>query len=344
MSLEGINRLVQGCISADGAGQTKLVEALQQFVGGNQDPSHSANYRSGACDDLSALAAALQDPLLSTNRALVSGAVKVLKIASRKQLNQRTVRPAEVQAVLKVLQEAAGPDAMELRTDACNFLLNVCYHRGNIPLALPALPAVGQCLAAPDGELVVAAAGALQCMCGTDEGKQALARAPAVLSRVILLLQDSINLRVVQRCIGTLHNATSDLDAVVQIRDNNGIAAVVGLLQRPVPTGVKRHAASVLQNMSREKTCLPVIRELGAVPALTELLFVNDVQCQTSAAGALLNIQGQSGDRGTARRAAFRTVLSDCLVVGMVLGALQEALPQLPSCTATQGDAPAAPP
>ena len=61
------------------------------------------------------------------------------------------------------------------------------------------------------------------------------------------------------------------------------------LYREPNPS-VHTSAAGCIQNISRDDNARVVMKECGAVPALTDLLFSEQVNVQVCAAGALLNV------------------------------------------------------
>jgi hypothetical protein len=73
------------------------------------------------------------------------------------------------------------------------------------------------------------------------------------------------------------------------------IKELVTLLSDP-QVHICSSAAGAIQNLSREQLSKEMIREVGGVPPLMDLLFGRDVQTQVCAAGALLNILGPQLD------------------------------------------------
>eukprot|EP00995_Heteronema_vittatum_P009523 NODE_485_length_1350_cov_271.223674_g351_i0.p1 GENE.NODE_485_length_1350_cov_271.223674_g351_i0~~NODE_485_length_1350_cov_271.223674_g351_i0.p1 ORF type:complete len:314 (+),score=102.94 NODE_485_length_1350_cov_271.223674_g351_i0:106-1047(+) len=305
------------------------------FCDDNIDPSQSYNYHSGIKDDLSYLSNALNHTTYLDNRSLLLCIVRTLKVLSRKSVNRATIAPAEIAPVCGLLHVFGAKDA-ELAADICNFILNICYHQPNIRHALDAVPWLVECLDGDDDYLHVAAAGALQGICISEDGKRSVLNAQAI-PKLVALLQTSPNLRVSTRCVGTMHNLSTEWPGVAQIRDNNAIPLLIALLDPKYTTDIRRHAAAVLQNLSRDKECLPTIRSLGAVEPLSQLRFQEDLHTQISATGALLNINGQAGDQSEERK-AFKKALTQSLVVGMLSSMLEEtmSLNDLPVLTAEE--------
>lgn len=108
-------------------------------------------------------------------------------------------------------------------------------------------------------------------------------------------------LTVRSRSVGALHNLSSDLQVVNQLRDHGAIPDLIALLKyeysrhllnfdRDSNITVVASAAGCLQNISRDDDSRRIIQTCGGVPPLTELLFIEHLHVQSSAAGALLNV------------------------------------------------------
>ena len=122
------------------------------------------------------------------------------------------------------------------------------------------LPALVRHLSSRDHEVQASAAGALQSVCFQARGRIAL-RELGAISLVLNILTRARNqgtTRVMARATGLLHNVSSDVSSIPEIRKAGGIDVLTSLLRAP-SASTCASAAGALQNLSREplsKTCV----------------------------------------------------------------------------------------
>jgi hypothetical protein len=315
-----------------------LSQRLQTFIDRNNDAKTSPNLQRPKGDELVPLHAFLSSDAVRRSTDVTHRILQMYKILLRKRPNRKALGSDGVKAILSTIQMPRSPKIAE---EGANAVLNMCYEASNVVhiLRLGGLAPLCAFLRAPDEGLQAAACGALQSICYQRSGRKAARDANAV-SLVVPLLS-SASCRVRARGVGVLHNLSSDPKSVRQIREGKGIAPLIALLDafncsdhnvgdqqtRTVSLSVAAGAAGTLQNMSREGHSRRMISESPqAVEALASLLFVEDVQCQVCAAGALVNVLGPGLDSGgPGRRAAFRRLLANCVALG---GAFSEVFEQ----------------
>jgi len=191
-------------------------------------------------------------------------------------------------------------------------------------------------LSALDEDVQANAAGAIQSICFQETGRDYL-RDLGVIPPVVGLL-GSENIKVRTRAVGVVHNMSADAASIGDIRREGGIPHLLELLRAP-QLAVCCSAAGALQNISRETASQQVILENNGVstcrtddpiPALTDLLFGFDIQCQIACAGALLNLMGPDvgNAQDRAKRQAYKKILTLGLVTGMVFHGLYTDEPE----------------
>jgi hypothetical protein len=99
------------------------------------------------------------------------------------------------------------------------------------------------------------------------------------------------------------------------------IPTLITLLREP-HAGLCSSAAGVLQNLCRDPGCRASVVDGGGVEPLSDLVVSSDPRAQACAAGALLNVVGQSLPRRSRERALLLDVLSDAIALGAVLPCL----------------------
>jgi hypothetical protein len=141
--------------------------------------------------------------------------MQVLKIVSRKQLNRDSAGSATVAAVTAHL---TAPLNTRTAAEAANALLNLCYERDNVELAVRhgAAAALVPLLAGAAPQLQANAAGAVQSICFQKSGRAAMGGLDVVPQLVQLLASEHGKVGV--RAIGALHNLSSDPKAIRLIR------------------------------------------------------------------------------------------------------------------------------
>lgn len=318
-TIDAVNRIIA---DLEDYGVAKLHKLLTSFIAANSDPIHSPNYHSPAKDDLAPLASLLYNSLVLANRSLLLCVIRALKICVRKASN-RMALPVTILSPILQLFGTVADEERELNADLGNFILNVCYYPPNISNLLSAVPHLVQRLGCEDEQVQIATAGALQSICMHDDGKGSLIESQGI--PVTLHLLEASNATLVSRCAGILHNVSTAWPGVHQIRDRGGLPLVVGLLNEQFPAEVRRHAAAILQNCSRDKASAAIILEHDAISLLTRLLFCDDLTTQMPATGALLNLHGTCGDRSEQRQ-ALKAALGQSIAVGMLSSALQDCL------------------
>lgn len=128
------------------------------------------------------------------------------------------------------------------------------------------------------------------------------------------------DITVRSRAVGVVHNLSSDLGIVADLRSSGAIPDLIALLNDP-NISIAVSAAGCIQNFSREDQSRRTVRECGGVVPLTQMLFMDYLPAQTCAAGALLNILGPtlgSEDCRNPQRVALKRLISDCIFLGQM--------------------------
>lgn len=121
---------------------------------------------------------------------------------------------------------------------------------------------------------------------------------------------------IIIRSISTLHNISNDPLSLSIIRDNGLINLIIKLLRYPHEM-VAGSAAGCLQNLARDETSrLLIIENPNIMNYLGDLVFSNDVLCQTCSIGAIMNIAGSEVNQQ--QRQLLASFLSDSLALSIV--------------------------
>ena len=266
----------------------KVESMASAFYKLNEDPMESPNLQVEDGDDYSFLMDLLDDKRVLVDPDLALALLRMMKVLSRKLNNRNNMEQEDISTIAKYLR---NPDSTSVMGEAASIMLNACYERQNVIMAIKAdVPTHLTWLLDSDIEDVTAnATGALQSLSYQEEGRVHI-RELEILDHVFPLLSHT-SVKVRTRAVGVIHNMSSDALSIAAIRGGGAIKELVKLLSDPVVV-ICSSAAGAIQNLSREQASKELIMELGGVPPLTDLLFGTDVQTQVCAAGALLNILG----------------------------------------------------
>ena len=266
----------------------KVEDLAVAFYRLNEDPKESPNLQVETGDDYSFLMDLLDDKRVLHDCDLALALLRMLKVLSRKLSNRNNMELEDIETVAKYLRST---ESSSVSAEAASILLNACYEKENVSLAIKANAVVDlSWLLDSDSEDVAAnATGALQSLSYQEEGRVHI-RELDILEHIFPLLSHS-STKVRTRAVGVIHNMSSDLPSIAVIRTGGAIQELVTLLSDP-QVHICSSAAGAIQNLSREQLSKEMIMEVGGVPPLTDLLFGSDVQTQVCAAGALLNILG----------------------------------------------------
>lgn len=199
-----------------------------------------------------------------------------------------------------------------LAAEASNTVLNACHHSGNVDWFCTDTNGGVQMLLnwldvteSTSKTLRRNAAGAMQSVCFEKTGRRETKRLDGVSKMLRVLFEcmrenDSKKSHdttlTIARLTGAIHNATTDLECVRDVRtsmgnENTYIPLFVNLL-RCDDCDTAASAAGVVQNIAREKHARAQARSADAVPALGELLITGSTTGKAHAAGALVNLLG----------------------------------------------------
>lgn len=215
-----------------------------------------------------------------------------------------------------------------IKAEGANVLLNLCYEPQNVLTLINRTPGCRlliDFLLDDDASLQANAAGAIQSICFTKEGRKCVRELEGIQNLIPLLGKSDA--KVAQRSVGALHNLSADAESISFIRRYGGIPKLIALLRDESPM-IAGSAAGAIQNVSRELASRMLLREMdGVVEPLAAMLSSDDVNAQVSAAGALLNLLGPELEGG--KRAAFGKMMSLVMASSMVYDAVYERRPEL---------------
>jgi vacuolar protein 8 len=229
----------------------------------------------------------------------------------------------DIRSIVLVLQY---PRQSIVACEAANMILNMCYDKKNVILLL----AEGGCaplvrfLSASDPELQACSCGALQSICFQKEGRETIRSLNAVPSIVNLL--GNSNRKVQSRAVGLMHNVSSDYKSIKTIRERGAIDILVDLLESSHDS-ICASATGAIQNVSRElESCAILQSHPKCIPALSALLFRNELHIQSSAVGAILNISGPNSDQEIDKinKRKLMDLLSDSIALGIAYNSIFE--------------------
>ena len=325
------------CPEAPAKDPRGLACMLERFVEENEKPATSPHFSSDEPDRLDSLVRAVRQPALGRNDDLLLLVLKTFKILSRKQENRLKMGEGCVQALLASF---AGTRNRRVAAEGANVILNVCYEKCNVGSVLecggvaPLVRFLGM-----DSLTVKAnAAGAIQSICFQEEGR-VVARDAGAIPPVLGLLTCA-DAKVQSRAAGAIHNMSSDPSSIAQIRKLHGIPLLCDLLDLE-DLSVAGSAAGALQNIAREVASRDILRKTDVAEPLARLLACNEIQVQVCAAGALLNIVGPglgSEVKNNPKRANFGKLISLCMTLCLVYGAVFGENPSVSAPKAPEGD------
>lgn len=173
-----------------------------------------------------------------------------------------------------------------------------------------------------DTDIRCASLGALQSITYNSLGRIKVRELEGVVL-VCNLIRISIsnnNHDITIRSISTLHNISSDPISLPIIRESGVIPIIIKLLRYPHEM-VAGSAAGCLQNLARDEISKnEILSNERIMYYLGDLVFSNDVLCQTCSIGALMNLVAPENDSGARQR--FMDFLSDSLSISIIFHSL----------------------
>jgi hypothetical protein len=269
----------------------------------------------------------LFDRGVEANDALLSLVLQSLKILARKPNNRRQMGELVMKQLVALLGVRLRRNDAQCVTECISVLFNLCHAEGNALTLMEisaAVPALLECLEYEQATKVQAsAAGALHSLCTHLEGKRQLTMEHNGIEPALHYFIHAKDYATQSRCLGILHNCTEVGSAIHALRKAGALPHLVDVLKQD-DLRLCTSAAGTLQNMAREAQCRAILKDTPeCIDMLVELLFVEDVKCQSKCAAALLNIIGPSiSSESSDRMRALKEVISNCLVVGMLRTAL----------------------
>ena len=255
------------------------LEAIaNEFHHANADPNASPNFQLDDADDYSLLMDLLDDRRVDANPSLSLALLRMLKVLSRKAVNRTNIEDQDIATITKYLQ---SPRTRSIASEVSNVVLNICYEKSNVIMLIKAngVPPLRDFLKTDDEDMQSSAAGALQSLSYQEQGRIHL-REIGVLPLIIPLLTH-VSVKVRTRCVGVIHNMSSDIPSIAILRLGKAIGPLVQMLSAPQPT-ICSSAAGAIQNLSREAASKEEIVALQGIPPLTDLLFGSDVASQVT--------------------------------------------------------------
>lgn len=309
----------------------KLISSCSQFIEKYDSSIEETEESSSRVDELRTILFTMTNDMIPMGLEVLLS--RVLKILLRKSCNRLSIGKSGVSSIVYALKRQTSSKPI-VASEVCNIVLNTCYEGANIRSFLEegGLPIVLRLIgtSSRDSRLQASALGALQGICYTSLGRQYLL-ADTVTSSTgglnivinLLLSQDKL---VRARASGTIHNMSTDIQSFEILGNTNSespcIQSLVTLLHDP-SIEICKSAAGTLQNISRHPSLrLQIMEDDRIITYLTDLLFSNDINCQVSAVGALLNLLGPS--LGEEQRMRLRQVLSESVALGAIKSAVFE--------------------
>ncbi|CAM9231079.1 unnamed protein product, partial [Choristocarpus tenellus] len=253
-----------------------IAAAIRDFLGVNLDPASSPNRQTEArinlaVDDMAAIFVVLSSDCLPENSTLLL-LLQVLKVLLRKQVNRKAMGKQGVQAVTNLLKS--------ITCECANVILNMCYDRENVDLFLEVdgVRALVPLINSKDEKMQASGLGALQSVCFERAGREVARADVGVIRRVVRLLVSS-SPKVRARALGAVHNLSTDPGLIGVIREEGGLAPLVGMLRHPEPQ-MCGGAAGTIQNLSREMQSRDQLAALGVVGPLSDLLVGRHLKSQ----------------------------------------------------------------
>jgi hypothetical protein len=318
-------------------------ELLSLFVTANEDPNKSENYRSQEPDEIKVFLNMLMS-CESSDPSLQLQLLKAFKILSRKASN-RTLMGNDGCILAILLHLSSSPlspttsptstapetppiSRSTIKAEGANVLLNLCYEPQNVSTLINRTPGCRlliDFLLEEDAALQANAAGAIQSICFTKEGRKSVRDLEGIQNLIPLLGKPDT--KVVQRSVGALHNLSADGESISFIRRYGGIPRLIALLKEDSPL-ISGSAAGAIQNVGRELASRMLIREMDdVIEPLARLLSSEDMNAQVCAAGALLNLLGPELEGKD--RAALGKIMSLVMASSMVYEGVYERRPEV---------------
>ncbi|KAL0234053.1 hypothetical protein PCE1_001091 [Barthelona sp. PCE] len=280
----------------------QILSALRGFIDANLNIQESHNYRRAASDDVITLfeyvSRCEDDGLLL--------ALTAVKIFSRKEVNRVLFQSSSVTVLFAMLDYTKD---LLVWTEIVAIILNLCYDMKFVAafLEMDGISTLKRIVqmefpfdeyenADDDSVLLLKSyiSGTFQSICYTQRGKAATIDA-GMLPIIVSLLKTSQSQELSVRCMGVLHNVSSDLRSLDMLVSSG----IVDLLPRLL-SSYERLAgptAGLTQNLSRKEEIREHLRGIDAVELCTELLGRStEANTQLCCVGALINLLGPEYD------------------------------------------------
>ena len=279
------------------------------FLRQNEEMETSSNYRTVCLDDTSGLARILVEESIRENNNISLLLIRIVKQLSRKPANQQHFNSAMSSALFGYLSSSLDVGKYEMAEVVCGCILNFATRTESTTAMLPIIADLIRAIGTNCSPLVAAAAGALQSICMSNEGKREAIDHSSVPLLISLLQKNRSEIEEeIVHVTGALHNISSHLAAAAYFKSDGVVPLLISLLSdRTIE--VVRNIAGILQSLTRDEECLEIINKHDATAPLTSLLVTNDVSLQVAAIGALLNINSSLND-DSGKRELFKKVLS----------------------------------
>jgi hypothetical protein len=263
----------------------------------------------GEEDDLSYLSTVARNQKLAGDAVMCVAVIRALRTAVSWKRNIRQPPEPIARAAIAVLDSAARASLVDALVEAAFVVLRIISDERNVFLAQEAAPPLCRCLTLPSAQLQIVSCACLQVLVTYNSARAALTTFGGTEALVGLLYSNSVD--VVERALAALHTAAVDLEITSCIRRMGGVHLVITWLAKDEATaGIRKHAAGLAQNLSRDRDSAHALAEAQAVETfIPALAGSNDVELQASLVSTLLNMH--TGD--AASRQTLKSVLADAI-------------------------------
>ncbi|KAJ9465166.1 Vacuolar protein 8 [Diplonema papillatum] len=303
VTLDEVNSAVYDILTPARKGDA--IRLITAFISQSEAPADQDQVQQDSHpDDLAPLGAAIVDEAFRNYRDVLLLFYRVIRLLSRKPANQRYIKPPLAAAIVTSLESACALQDSDACHELCAAISNFCANKSLSHDLTKSVSTLLACLRLRNPALQTVAAGALQALCMSNEGKSECLDHDAVpILCDTLKAADRKGARfetVVVGCAGALHNLSSHLSAPDRYLRADAETVLVACLSHRSPA-VKAFAAGALQALTRDKACLARLNELDVSRPLIDLVQCDDTSVQTAAIGALLNLHGSAADDSESR-------------------------------------------
>lgn len=153
-----------------------------------------------------------------------------VQVLSRKASNRSTLEETDIRTIIAYMHR---PSTSEIASEVSSVILNVCYEKENVYRVIQekGIPMLLNFIKSDEEDVAANAAGALQSISYQEVGREELREQGTLEILIPLLTHPSV--KVQSRCVGVIHNMSSDVHSIAILRQGEAIKPLVDMLSAP---------------------------------------------------------------------------------------------------------------